>query len=334
MELCRGQPLCFGGLGLMLERPSLTLGFHGEAPSGNTQFDMPDEYAKRAQQVVALRSCRNRGRQPEVIEITQTVDLHTGLGTGTQLACAVALGLEVFEQQLNSNRWTDNTWVACETAIEAATKELFLVQHSGRGLRSAVGLAGFLSGGLILDQGYRESDPGARRVQVRSTNLPSEWRVVMLRPRHASSLCGGQESDLLDEIGKQANPNREPMRELAIDLMQACSEANFANFSTGLDQYMQFAGEIFRSLQGGLYNGEAVIMAVATARNAGLSAVGQSSWGPTVFGFSPSEARAKAAVEVMSLELPASQWHIALAKPATHGAQFRWSSGFARHERP
>ena len=80
---------------------------------------------------------------------------------------------------------------------------------------------------------------------------------------------------------------------------------------------------MFAPIQGGLYNGSQVEAAVALAREAGLVAVGQSSWGPTVFGFAANSEQAEWAVTKLQRD-GGQDWSVTIAQPAQHGAELRW----------
>ncbi len=166
MELCADQPMRYAGLGLMVAAPRLRLELAGTATRQLPEFQLDTEQRSKVSRVIERRQQLNpHSVFPERILLAEQLPLHHGLGGGTQLACAVAVALEVFDQQARRHGWDSNTWIpACSpivhrtddnaTASDNPSAEQWLVQYAGRGLRSAVGLAGFLSGGLILDHGY------------------------------------------------------------------------------------------------------------------------------------------------------------------------------------
>ena len=284
-----------------------------------------DEYTSRVA-AVRTRMVHQYGvdvGQAEIV-IRHALPLHSGLGAGTQLASAVAAGLTVYRELPEEAPSPQEGWQAIEGALPNARPD-WLAERCGRGLRSAVGLHGFLHGGLILDRGCGLPTEGTDRTySTHSVRLPSEWRLVLIRPKCGDAVSGSQEAKLLEEIGETRNPHSQHMLELAeqaIDL--ADQNANFDAFTEVLDTYMLLAARLFERHQGGLYNGPQVAAAVDAARRAGLQAVGQSSWGPCVFGFAPDAATAERCSSQLTAQPALSEYLIAVAKPLNQGAQWR-----------
>jgi predicted sugar kinase len=66
-------------------------------------------------------------------------------------------------------------------------------------------------------------------------------------------------------------------------LLPAIVEGDLATFSESLYDFNRRAGELFSPVQGGIYAHPRIEGIVKFIRSAGTRAVGQSSWGPTVF---------------------------------------------------
>lgn len=309
LELAVGEPMRFGGLGLMLDQPGWVLRFTKAADLPDTGPIMEEtisaDIAARIDQV-RERLRQQTGREADArIEVLQTLPMHSGLGAGTQLAAAAAAGLLLFSR------------LTAEPTMDQ------LVHISGRGKRSGIGLYGFLHGGLILDDGH--SQEGERSVSATSLNLTRDWRVVLITPDEIDVVTGGYEASLIGRLGQAPNSNRQRMRELAKRSLELASVADgFHAFTTALQEYVDAAGLLFAASQGGMYNGELVSHAVRLANHTGLRAVGQSSWGPTVFGFAENQA----AAEQISAELTKlrrnERWQIRICTPARQGASWRW----------
>ena len=155
----------FGGVGAMINRPGLRLRI--EALQGGTSEDA----CATAEGPLAARAEAFAGRWAEFhgesahhcrIIIESAPQEHAGLGTGTQLALAVAAGLNAY------------CGLPSQTPQELALSV-------GRGLRSAVGTYGFVFGGLIVEQGKLPEEP-ISPLDCR-IDLPEEWRFVLLRER-------------------------------------------------------------------------------------------------------------------------------------------------------
>lgn len=350
LELAEGHPLRFGGLGLMLDQPGWHLQFSsqsidpratcGDRASSDFESDQPtvgghpvpgastaaeDEVAKRIARV--LNSASNTQ-----VHVARALPLHSGLGAGTQLAAALVAGQlldQLARQPFAQQSWDESGSASAASKWQSISRTLpqldarQLASLSGRGLRSAVGLQGFLCGGLILDEGYHATG-APRPIHTQRLTLPEAWRVVLVRPTDFTGVSGDQESQLLDNIAQAENPHRDEMHSIANKVMSDIAHSiqpDFTSVMQQLEAYMRLAGALFAEQQGGLYNGPAVATAAAQASRAGLYGVGQSSWGPTVFGFCPDEQSAQVIAEQLR-QLP-QQYAITIAHPTAHGAQWR-----------
>ena len=350
MELAEGAIGRYAGLGLMLAGPQWVLRFEPQsAPTTTIAVDTSSiEDARRATEITARIQAvhtlqhsdsptqAERGGACRIV-VRQALPLHSGLGAGTQLACTAAVGLALASPSGSEGCRLPTSPAAAQTSatwspwqpVQRAVPGLnprWLVRMSGRGLRSAVGVTGFLSGGLVLDEGYGQpavAELSQRPLGASTTHLPARWRVVLIVPQPGTSMHGQREADALRALGHTPHPRAAEMKGLARSIQNLAShEDQFAAFTAALEGYMQLGAELFRPFQLGLYNGPEVTAAVEAARAVGLRGVGQSSWGPTVFGFAPDASQAQRAAD----ELAASHsgWQVSTARPADSGAEIRW----------
>ena len=323
MELCVCAPWCYGGLGIMLDAPGFTLRFSGRPVERAQISASTPEVAQRIQSVLMRRQALLPGsRVPEYITVESELPLHSGLGSGTQLASATAAAADLFARQHDQPLWTVGDWQeVCDAFPDAP--EQWLLEYSGRGARSAVGLKGFFSGGLVIDYGNEPSEDFATRTKV--ATLSEDWRVVTLCPELAERTSGAKENSLLSQIGQKTNPHSPRMHALAeMALRFATEAASFDQFTSCLEEYMELAGRVFLEHQGGMYNGDKVAAAAELLKTVGLHGVGQSSWGPTVFGFTDNHAKAKETIRELQSRDLALPMSLGISKPATQGAQFRF----------
>lgn len=292
---------------------------------------------------------------PCLVRLLNALPLHSGLGAGTQLAASVAAGLELFARaqptlslqpsafSLQSSAYSlQSSAYSLQPALwqpildtKPRLSAHWLSQHAGRGLRSAVGLIGFLRGGLILDEGYPSDqardakvDQMTRPLAAQTLQLAPQWRVVLAVPQQRAEISGAEEAEVMAELGSLPNPLRQQMLALALRATCLAADSNhFNEFTDCLDRYMQFGAQLFSRYQGGMYNGADVTEAVQLAQAVGLRGVGQSSWGPTVFGFAESQACAEHRAEQLRRQRP--DWSVRIATPATSGARYRWQSSLS-----
>lgn len=333
MELCQQESDCFAGVGVMLESPGLTVRLHGPMLVGSEsipriQTSSDDRLVGRICEVMDLRSFLVSDRRlPSFIEVTQTLPLHNGLGAGTQTACAVATALELWDRR---SAPASQDWGLCTHEMRDLDAA-WLAKYSGRGLRSAIGLSGFLTGGIVLDRGYspaRSADAaggGSRLVNTQSAVVPSNWQVVLIVNHSGKAVSGKAEASMLGTVGQIANPTKRQMIELAEEIMRCVRAADgFQHFVHCLDRYMQLAGQVFAKVQGGYYTDSQIEETVRKARQAGLRGVGQSSWGPTVFGFCEHPGQASEAASQLRRLFREPDSSVYVAGIAKTGAEFRF----------
>lgn len=357
MELATTAPLRFAGLGLMLTQPGFWLAFGqgspgplpvstaGQDSDAGLQWgqgvertaELASELQTRVAAVIALR--KQHGTPAEAshlsrlhVTVRSTLPLHSGLGSGTQLACAVAVGVEFWLQEQLGMQGSAQPAKGCWQAVsQLPGLDLErLVELSGRGLRSAVGLTGFRTGGLVLDAGYPSNvSPGVameralRPVSTCVAYLPTAWRSVLIIPQQVERVHGAREANLLEVGARQPHlhaPHMWRLAEQAQELAQI--DSDFEGFTDCLERYMRFAEGLFSQFQNGPYNGPEITAAVEVARQVGLRGVGQSSWGPTVFGFAADELQANRQVEQIRAQRP--DWSVLVAAPARAGAEVQW----------
>lgn len=287
----------FGGVGVMVDRPGIELRVRS-SDSFSVIGTLDDRLRKAAN-----RWAKATGQQGELaceIELLHSPRLHTGLGVGTQLALAVAKGLNaLFERE-------------CESPEE-------LARSVGRGLRSAVGTYGFVAGGLIAEQGKLPTEvvsPLVERVE-----LPNEWRFVLITPPSDVGLHGEHEQSAFDSLPPVPAATTEQLTAIMNDRIVPTATANdFIGFSDAVYDFGFLAGSCFESLQGSAYNGPRLTELVRRLRESGLRGVGQSSWGPTIFAICENDST----VQQLAADLQSARWcndcDTVVAKPENHGA--------------
>lgn len=256
----------FGGIGAMVDTPGLSLSIR---PAEH--LTTAGLLAERTQKIAQLLG-DGRGGPRCRIEVTQAPREHIGLGTGTQLSMAVAAGLNALTGQPPLD------------AVE-------LARRVARGERSAVGLYGFIHGGLLLEGGKTQADeisPLVARVDI-----PPQWRFVLICPRGETGLSGDAERQAFSALPPVPDERSTTLERLARDvLFPAAQRADFDAFSEAIYRFGYLAGLSFARQQGGPFAGKRLTSLVAMIRRLGIHGVGQSSWGPTLFALCRDEAAA------------------------------------------
>ena len=235
------------------------------------------------------------------IEVHESIPHHHGLGSGTQLALAVAAGVRAL----------------CDLPAATAVELAAMV---GRGRRSAIGCHGFLSGGLLYEVGsYPDESLGrlASRIEVSAA-----WRVVLITASSAVGLSGEHELGAFSRLPPVPAATTQRLEQLAASaIVPTAEQGDFEAFGEALFEYGRLAGECFASVQGGPYASAEIAACVETLRGLGARGVGQSSWGPTVFAFAVDQAHADETVARMRA-IPTWRDHaMRITQPDNHGAQ-------------
>jgi beta-ribofuranosylaminobenzene 5'-phosphate synthase len=290
LEIHPQAPHCFGGIGLMVDKPSVRLGLTRslEPRLGSIQdpcFDWTDAHWKdRFLRVYSKWQSRTARACASSVELHFAPLPHVGLGSGTQFACAAAALLNRSMDSNPDNGQLDESWLV----------------DSGRGLRSHIGLRGFLHGGLILDR-------GDSRAAVHT--FPLQWRVVLLHESNYQGDFGESEQAIFDRCSERPNPNLRRMLELIEQqILPAVSRVDYQAACEGFGRYGELAGEIFRPAVGDAYRSSRIRFWVDRLRGLGFQGVGQSSWGPVVFAIARDEHQAAWLVKTIGRDMHSGGW--------------------------
>jgi beta-ribofuranosylaminobenzene 5'-phosphate synthase len=293
----------FGGVGLMVDNPQLRLTIspaeqwevrgpgevHGEL---ETRVGQCADHLLQAGWLSELPRCR--------VEIASAPRRHIGLGSGTQLALSVAAGLNAYVGGPGRD------------AVEFAT-------GTGRGARSAIGIHGFLHGGLLVEAGKLASE--SLGPLVARAELPPQWRFILLC-QPGEGLWGDEERRAFERLPPMPSAVTDALaREALLELLPAAQTGDFDRFSKSLYEFGHRAGNCFKSLQGGPYRGPRAARLVEEVRDLGIEGVGQSSWGPTVFALAPDEATAARTIQRLNALARMQDVQVTVAGAQNHGAR-------------
>ena len=255
----------FGGVGLMIERPGLEMLVE---PADRWAADGP--LADRALAIAAEVSTRlfeeGHPTSPARISILQAPEAHIGLGVGTQLSLAVARALT-------------------EQAGIANASVATLARLTGRGRRSGIGVHGFVEGGLIVDAGRRLALALPTRL-LRAT-LPDHWSLLIVIPTHSAGLSGPDEVRAFDSLPPPTSSATDRLcRLVLLGLLPSLVESDLDSFGQTLMEMQEVVGNAFAPVQGGRFASPETESFMARMLSLGLTGIGQSSWGPTLYAFS------------------------------------------------
>jgi beta-RFAP synthase len=284
----------FGGLGMMIDRPRVELEM---SAAGEWSGEWPEHYAEQA-----LAYLSEGNKPPAVrIKVRDVIPRHFGLGSGTQMALAVAAGVRKL--------------AGLRREVDAA-KLSWLV---GRGQRSAIGSHGFIRGGLIWEKGRQPNQwlaPMSSRVA-----MPKKWRVVLVTPATHPGLSGGGEQDAFSKLPPVPASTTEELERLAEEsILPAARCGDLAEFGEAVYKYGRTAGECFAPVQGGPYASVTIADWVETIRALGVRGAGQTSWGPTIFAIVESQGDAESLMRNLSARKSSHAVDFQIARPDNRGA--------------
>jgi beta-ribofuranosylaminobenzene 5'-phosphate synthase len=260
-------PRRFGGVGVGVESPRVVVAV-SDRPGEEVVAHGPQ--ADRAV-TFAGRACEAFGYPGGVrVDVREAIPPHAGLGSGTKLGLAIARG------------------VAELAGISAGPIEL--AHATGRGERSSVGAWTFAAPGLVVEAGVLRG--GWLSPLVARHPMPERWRCVLALPLGVEGLSGNAEErffSLLQANGTAIEPR--VSRLVLTALLPGLVTEDIDQFGAALTEIQHEIGSMFSSQQGGVFHPHAAPV-VEVLHGLGVGAVGQSSWGPTVYGIVESAERA------------------------------------------
>jgi beta-RFAP synthase len=244
----------FGGCGVAVESPRMVVAVSSrpgrEVVARGPQAERATAFARRARTAFGHRG----GVE---VDVREAIPRHVGLGSGTKLGLAIALG------------------VAELAGVSAGPEQL--ASASGRAVRSGVGSWTFAAPGLVVEDGGWISPLVARYP------MPEHWRCVLAVPADAEGLSGDAEERFFNSLRGQATAEPRVSRLVLTALLPGLLTADIDEFGGALSEIQREIGSLFAAQQGGVFHPRAapVVEALHALR---VGAVGQSSWGPTVYG--------------------------------------------------
>lgn len=303
----------FGGVGVMVDGLGVGVSFT-PAATLTASGPLADRAVAFARQCAEAWSLGNVGC---AIDVTAAPPAHVGLGSGTQLALAVAAGMRhlflVDEPPLAQRRFT--------------TAEAFdFAAAVGRGRRSCVGIYGFAGGGLIFEEG-RFAGESSERVSplVARVALPEAWRCVVFIHRDAEGLCGDAEKEAFARLQPVPTEISDELSRIAVEeLVPAAERAAFDAFSDAVYRYGRLAGKPFEPESSRLPFHAAISGLIDVVGECGVRGAAQSSWGPAVMACCHSaESAERLVADVTNLGL-SSRYDMIVTRFGRQGAELSY----------
>jgi predicted sugar kinase len=113
--------------------------------------------------------------------------------------------------------------------------------------------------------------------------MPERWRCVLALPLGVAGLSGAAEERFFGHLRESGHGEPSVSRLLLTALLPGLLAADIEEFGVALTEIQRDVGSIYASQQGGLFHPSAAPL-VEALQALGVRAVGQSSWGPSVYG--------------------------------------------------
>jgi beta-ribofuranosylaminobenzene 5'-phosphate synthase len=258
----------FGGVGAAAPGPTLCL---SATPARNVTVEGDD--APRAERFARRFLEHHRIDGGVAVRIERSLPAHAGLGSGTQLALAVSRAI------------AELYGIPADAAA--------LARGVGRGERSAIGTWTFAGGGLVVEGGHRSAarDIGPLIARI---PFPAAWRCIVAVPAGVPRLSGQAEADAFARLPPP--PEREAQRVshlVLLQLLPSLVDGDLAGFGGALSAIQEITGRWFARIQGGTFAPGPSEELVRRMADWGAVGVGQSSWGPAVYGVVDGEESAR-----------------------------------------
>jgi beta-RFAP synthase len=249
----------FGGIGAAASDPTLLV----SACHADT-LRAEGEDAERAMQFARRFLDHHRIGGGAHVRVHRALPPHAGLGSGTQLALAVARALAELHQQ----------------PVDPPS----LARAVGRARRSAIGTWTFATGGLVVEGG-RHRDRDECGPLLARLSFPSTWRCIVAVPDSLPGISGTSEEEAFARLPQPAQRDVERVAHLVLmALLPAVADADLAGFGAALTEIQEITGRWFAAVQGSTFAPGPSETLVRRMKEWGASGVGQSSWGPAVYG--------------------------------------------------
>ena len=193
---------------------------------------------------------------------------HKGLGSGSQLALAIATALA----NLNG--------------LKTTVRDLSKIM--GRGQRSSIGIQSFQRGGLIIDSGKELDMNGIPGVEPPETlfrlDFPDNWKFVIVVPDEKQGLSGDQEKMAIGKLRPSKGISEKICRLVMMQLLPSFLSRDIEKFGSALSSIDHLTGLFFKPVQGGIYSEKLSYKLTDHLLDSGAYGTGQSSWGPAIYG--------------------------------------------------
>lgn len=285
----------FGSIGLAIDKPATEI-----VLSRSRAFSAKGNDSERGLKVLRRYAAELAPNTAYQLDIRQAIPPHAGLGSGTQLALAIGSALIAID------------------GLDGSAHALG--ELADRGARSAIGMGAFEAGGFIVDGGRGASDNSPPIVV--QARFPEDWRALLIFDPRTAGVHGSAETEAFAALPPLAEDLCARICRLVLmQLVPGIMEADIRSFGAAVTEIQSIIGAHFAAAQGGgPWASPAVGRIAHRLKAAGALGIGQSSWGPTGFAFTPSQENAEALYDSSIEAARAEGLEILIVKGRNRGA--------------
>ncbi|MFQ6129478.1 MAG: beta-ribofuranosylaminobenzene 5'-phosphate synthase family protein [Candidatus Hadarchaeaceae archaeon] len=297
IDLSRSLGRSYGSVGLAIEGPGYEILAEKSEELEVIGLEKDAERARKiAEKIIQIY---NIPRQVKM-NILESIPMHVGLGSTTQLTLAVA--------------------TAITKLYGVKVSPVRLAEKMGRGKNSGVGTYAFVRGGFIVDGGVKE---GRFPPLIFRYDFPEEWHFVIVTQEIERGLDEKTEEGLFKQITASSDIARRICHSLVMKMLPSIVERDIESFGQVLTEVQRLVGEAFSPYQGGVFGSKVASDIVERMLKDGAYGAGQSSWGPTVYGLVGGKAQAEELKEIILDFLKGKNYKASLrvVRPNNRGAK-------------
>jgi beta-ribofuranosylaminobenzene 5'-phosphate synthase len=256
----RDLPYLFGSTGVAVREPYLIM--RVSRTEGGLTLRTP---TAESEKIIAGTLRELNIEEGLSVEISGFLRHHVGLGSRTKLVMGLLKSLKTLGYVRENN------------PIDHLAKKL------GVGRVSGIGIYTFLYGGFIADTGVFRGNGILKYPELLVRLRPPKWKVLIVVPEGVRGFHEREEEPALSSV--EPHENQAELYTLFTHLITSVRVGDFRLFSKALSRIQLLAGQYFSKYQGGIYSSEESSIIAETLSKNGVAALGQSSWGPAIYGF-------------------------------------------------
>ena len=225
LDLNGGLGRRFGSIGLAINglRTSITFNAASQLRVTGPENERVRGYLQAMQRALDIEDTCH-------VRIDEVVPAHAGLGSGTQIALAVAAGVRRFHG----------------LPLDVRGDAIRL----GRGARSGVGIGLFDHGGLVVDGGRGPLTTAAPVVS--RMPFPEQWRILVVLDPHRQGVHGPDEREVFSKLAPSSDAEAAHLCRLVLmKALPALAECDIAGFGSAIKEMQMLLGDYFAAIQGG-----------------------------------------------------------------------------------